>query len=94
VVYTISSFTLGGTNAADFQLQTNTCTNGTALAAGANCSFTVVFRPVAAGARSATVNIATTANLNPTPTVSLKGTGTQVNLSTTSLTFAPQVVGK
>jgi FtsP/CotA-like multicopper oxidase with cupredoxin domain len=93
VSYTISSFTLGGTNAGDFQLQTNTCTNGSSVVAGANCSFTVVFRPTAAGARSAAVNIVTTANVNPSQTVNLTGTGTQVNLSTTSLTFAPQIVG-
>jgi hypothetical protein len=39
------------------------------------------------------VNIVTTANVNPTATLTLSGTGTQVNLSTTALTFAPQVVG-
>ena len=93
VAYTITSISLAGTNAADFVLNYNCPIGGAGLAAGANCSINLTFTPTAAGARSATVNIVTTANVNPTPTVGLSGKGTQVNLSTLSLTFAPQVVG-
>jgi len=92
VAYTISSITLTGTNAADFVLNYNCTIGGAGLAANGSCSINVTFRPTAAGARSAAVNIVTTANVNPTWTVPLSGTSTQVNLSTTSLTFAPQVV--
>jgi hypothetical protein len=48
---------------------------------------------MAAGTRTSSVVITTTANVNRTPAVGLNGKGTQVNLSTPSLTFAPQVVG-
>jgi FtsP/CotA-like multicopper oxidase with cupredoxin domain len=93
VAYAISSISLGGANTADFVLNYNCPINVSGVAAGGNCSMTVSFRPTAAGARSAKINIVTTANVNPNPTVTLSGTGTQVNLSTAALTFAPQVVG-
>jgi hypothetical protein len=93
VAFTITSIGLTGVNAADFTAN-NTCPTGaTGLAPGATCSVIVTFRPLAGGARNATVNIVTTANVNPNATLALSGTGTQVNLSTTALTFAPQVVG-
>jgi hypothetical protein len=92
VAYTISSITLTGTNTADFVLNYNCTIGGAGLAANGSCSINVTFRPTAAGTRSAALNIVTTANVNPTRTVPLSGAGTQVNLSTTSLTFAPQVV--
>jgi FtsP/CotA-like multicopper oxidase with cupredoxin domain len=91
--YTITSISLAGTNPADYVLNYNCLIGGAGLAPSAGCSINVTFRPTAAGTRSALVNIVTTANLNPKPSVSLSGLGTQVNLSTTALTFAPQVVG-
>jgi FtsP/CotA-like multicopper oxidase with cupredoxin domain len=93
IAYTITSITAGGTNPADFVLNYNCPINNTGLAPGASCSINATFRPTAAGARSALVNIVTTANANPKPSVALSGMGTQVNLSTVALTFAPQVVG-
>jgi hypothetical protein len=92
VAYTIGSISLVGSNPGDFVLNYNCPIGGAGLASNASCSITLTFRPTAAGARTATVNILTTANINRNPTVGLNGTGTQVNLSTTSLTFAPQVV--
>jgi hypothetical protein len=68
---TISSMTMGGANPGDFS-QTNTC--GTSVAAGANCTITVQFDPVAAGTRTATLTIADNA-ASSTQTISLSGTG-------------------
>lgn len=93
VAYTIASISLIGTNAADFVLNYNCPIGGAGLAANANCSISLTFRPTGGGARTAQVKILTNANVNPNPTVTLSGTGTQVNLSTLSLTFAPQVLG-
>lgn len=92
ISYSISSITLAGTNATDFVLNYNCPIGGAGLAGGASCALTVTFRPTAANVRTAVINIATTANVNPNPTVTLSGKGTQVNLSTLALTFAPQVV--
>jgi FtsP/CotA-like multicopper oxidase with cupredoxin domain len=95
VAFTINSISLTGTNVTDFVLNYS-CPVGGALGgpppAVASCTISVTFRPTAAGARSASVNVATTANIIPNPTITLSGKGTQVNLSTLSLTFAPQVV--
>jgi len=87
----ISSITFAGTNPADFS-QTNTC--GTSLAGGASCTISVTFTPTATGARSATLNVNDDAAGSP-QTVSLSGTGTApaVTLSSSSLTFATQLVG-
>jgi len=92
VPYTITSISLAGANAADYVLNYNCPIGGAGLAAPGSCSINLTFRPTASGPRTATVNIVTNANMNPTPTVALNGTGTRVNLSTLSLTFAPQVV--
>ena len=90
VAFAINTVALTGTNSTEFVLS-NGC--GASLAAGGNCVLTVSFRPAGSGSRTATVNISTTANVNPNPTVALKGTGTQVNLDATVITFAPQVIG-
>jgi hypothetical protein len=61
--------------------QTNNC--GTTLAAGANCTINVTFKPSAGGPRNGTLSIAD--NANPSPqTVSLSGTGMDFSLSTSS----------
>lgn len=67
---------VSGANAADFT-QTNNC--GTSIAAGANCAITVTFRPSAAGARSATLNVATGAGAL---TASLSGSGAAASAPT------------
>ena len=88
---TISSLTLTGTNPGDFT-QTNTC--GSSVAAGANCTVSVTFKPAASGTRTAAVTLTDNASGSP-QAVSLSGTGTAAaaSLSPTSLTFASQAVG-
>jgi FtsP/CotA-like multicopper oxidase with cupredoxin domain len=94
VTYSITSISLLGTNPTNFVLNYNCPIGGKGLAAGTSCSVNLTFRPVTAGASlTATVNIITTADVNPTTTVPLSAKATQVNLSTLSLTYAPQVVG-
>jgi hypothetical protein len=83
----ISSITASG----DFS-QTNNC--GAGLASGASCTINVTFTPSQTGARSGAITISD--NASPaTQTISLTGTGTgtQVNLAPSSLTFSPQLVG-
>ncbi len=93
IAFTVTSIAAAGGNAADFTTNYTCPIGGAGLAPGANCAINVTFRPLAAGARSTTVTVITTANVNPKPTIALGGTGTQVNISTQALTFAPQVVG-
>ena len=71
---TISSILLGGTNAGDFS-RTTTC--GATLAAGANCTISVTFRPGKKGTRTATLTITDNSNAVPNSrqTVSLTGNG-------------------
>ena len=89
---TISAYTFTGTNASDFA-QTHTC--GTTLAAGANCTISVTFRPAATGSRSASLSISDNAAGSP-QVVTLTGTGIAAapvaSLSPTSLTFGNQTV--
>jgi hypothetical protein len=83
----ISSITASG----DFS-QTNNC--GAGLASGGSCTISVTFTPSQTGARSGAITVSD--NASPaTQTISLTGTGTgaQVNLAPSSLTFSPQLVG-
>ena len=85
---TVTGVTVTGTNAADFA-QTNTC--AATVAPGGTCTVSVTFAPAAAGARGATLTVATDAGPRP---VSLSGTGSTASaaLAPTSLTFAAQTV--
>lgn len=71
---TMSSIAIGGTNASDFK-QTNNC--GASLAAGANCTISVTFKPTKKGARSATLTITDNSNANAgsQQNVTVGGTG-------------------
>ena len=97
---TISSITASG----DFA-QTNNC--GTSVAAGENCTVSVVFTPTATGTRSGTLSISDNSSGSP-DTVTLTGTGVAVappatpgatvddpvvSLSPSSLSFASRAVG-
>ena len=85
----ISSITIGGNNVTNF-LQVNDC--GANLAAGASCTISVTLKPKAPVALSAQVWVIDSLG---TQKVSLSGSGVapQAQLSTASLTFAPQLVG-
>lgn len=52
----ITTVTVAGTNSADFTKGSDTCA-GQALAPGASCTFTITFKPGAAGARSGRVTV-------------------------------------
>lgn len=58
----ISSITITGTNAGDYG-QTNTC--GSSLAAGANCTISVIFTPTTTGTRTASVSISDNVSGSP-----------------------------
>ncbi len=92
---TISSLKVAGTNPHDFPIA-KSC--GTSLAAGKSCAITAKFAPKAAGALSASLEIAGNA-VNAPQSVALTGTGftapaAAVRLSATSLSFGDESVGK
>jgi two-component sensor histidine kinase len=89
----ISSVTIGGTNAGDFAIGSNTC--GVTLATGASCSVSVTFDPTAAGSRAASLVFADSAGNSP-QSASLTGTGVGVaaaNLSPNALSFGNGNIG-
>ncbi len=88
---TINGITITGANATDFSENGN-CS--AVLGAGASCQVTVIFKPLAAGNRSASISISDNAAGNP-HSVSLTGTATQaaVSLSPSTVNFANQLVG-
>jgi hypothetical protein len=85
----ISSATIGGTNASDFAiLPASTCTSS--LAGDSKCTYNITFTPSINGAESATLSVS---DADGTQTATLKGTGIGAALSPTTLTFAAQGVG-
>ena len=81
----ISSLSITG----DFS-KTTTC--GTSLAANANCTINVSFKPTATGTRTGTFTIEDADPTSP-QVVNLSGTGTVVSLSPTTLSFAAAIGG-
>jgi hypothetical protein len=71
--------------------QTNTC--GTSVASGGSCKFSVKFEPTKSGTQAGSVSIADNASGSPQK-IALSGTGTDVQLAPTSLSFGNQLVGK
>jgi hypothetical protein len=92
---TISTVTLGGTNASDFAKSADTCTGAT-IAPNGTCTVSVTFTPSAIGSRSASLNFTDNASGSP-QTVNLTGTGVATapvaGVSPGSLTFSNQSVG-
>jgi hypothetical protein len=82
-------FAITGADPGDFA-QTNTC--GSSVAAGANCTINVTFKPTGINGRSASLSIRDNASGSP-QTVNLNGTGTVVELNPTSLSFGLHPVG-
>ncbi len=69
---TVKTFTFTGTDSGDFAVSAHTC--GPTLGTKSTCTISVVFKPKATGARTATLNVTDSANNSP-QTVSLSGTG-------------------
>ncbi|HLY41244.1 MAG TPA: choice-of-anchor D domain-containing protein [Terracidiphilus sp.] len=81
------TISITGSNSSDFS-QTSTC--GSSLAAGANCTISVVFTPGATGSRSGTLSVADSASGSP-QTLAITGTGEApftLSASTTSVSVA------
>jgi len=95
---TLTAFTLGGSNAADFRIDgSSSCTAGQALAAGAQCTLVVGFTPSAAGTRSATLALSA-GNASTPDAIALGGVGTAagapaLGLSAESLAFVAPASG-
>jgi hypothetical protein len=92
-----TSIAVTGANAPDFTLG-GSCAVGTGLPPGSGCTVTVVFMPLAVGARSATLSLASNAS-NGSASVALSGTGTAtaapaVTLSPSSVAFGSVAVGQ
>ncbi len=80
----IGGIAVGGSNSGDFRVAGGSCASGAALAAGASCTVQLVFRPTAAGARSAALSISHNAT-GGASSVALSGTGNAVAQATLSL---------
>jgi hypothetical protein len=95
---TLSSFTYTGANTSSFVQTGITC--GTTLAANAACAIAIAFKPAAAGALTATLNIADSATGSPQK-ITLTGTGVAsggngtltITPASLSLAFASTSVG-
>ena len=74
---TITGIAVGGTNSANFS-QSNTC--GSSVAAGANCTISVTFKPTASGASSASVTVSDNAGGSP-QSVALTGNAADFSLA-------------
>ncbi|MGA2743553.1 MAG: choice-of-anchor D domain-containing protein [Candidatus Sulfotelmatobacter sp.] len=71
--------------------QTNTC--GSSVAAGANCTISVTFRPTQINSRFGSITVTDNAPTSP-QVVSLTGVGTYISLSPASLSFGTVALGK
>jgi hypothetical protein len=93
LILTISSVTIGGVNAGDFD-QTNDC--GSGLYPDLTCTITVTFKATQKGPRSAFVSITDDATGSPQQ-IALSGTGLlsgpDATLLPANLTFPTQIVG-
>jgi hypothetical protein len=69
---TISSVTIGGTNAGDFKQTATTC--GATLGAGASCTVSIAFAPTATGTRTGMLTVNDSAVTSP-QSIALSGTG-------------------
>jgi hypothetical protein len=87
-----ATMNISGISASGDFSETNTC--GATLAAGANCTVSVIFTPTQSGARTGTLSVADDASGSP-QTVGLTGTGVApiAQWSPSSLSFGNQVLG-
>ncbi len=77
----VTAITITGANAGDFAT-TNTCGGAGGILPKMNCAISVTFKPTAAGARTATLNIADNVGTG-TQMVALTGTGGAATLTLT-----------
>jgi hypothetical protein len=84
---TISTVTIGGTNAGDFATSADTCTGAT-LTPNGTCAVSVTFTPSAMGSRSASLNFTDNAAGSP-QSITLAGTG--IAAATTTAVSAPAI---
>jgi len=89
-VLDISSIAITGANSGDFSF-TTTC--GTSLAAGTDCTISVIFTPTVIGARSADLVINSNDLLAPTIVIPLSGTGSFLRVLPSTLVFDAQLIG-
>jgi hypothetical protein len=90
--FAIQGVTMGGTNGADFDKTSDTC-SGAAFQPGETCVIRVIFRPTSVAFSEALLTIADNAAGNP-HFVPLFGIGTsELNLSESSLSFGESLVG-
>jgi hypothetical protein len=82
------SSSISGADAADF-VKTAATTCGTSLGAKAGCAISVAFKPGAAGARSATLNITDSPDVDGPHAVSLSGSGVATPTPTPTATATP-----
>ncbi|NGZ87592.1 choice-of-anchor D domain-containing protein [Duganella aceris] len=83
----IATLTLGGNQPGDFVVG-GSCAANASVSSGASCTITTVFKPTAAGARSADLMLVTDGGAQFH--LALNGVGVAVAVSAPSLTVAPQ----
>jgi hypothetical protein len=89
--YSVSSIALGGADAGDFTLTSNSCPIGS-FGPASNCSITINFAPTATGTRTATLTVTDTAPGSPR-VATISGIGDKIALVPANLTFPAQPVG-
>lgn len=71
----LDAFAFSGAAAGDYRVDpSSSCSSGGSLAGGASCSLQIVFAPITAGARSASLGV-TSSNATPPTAASLSGNG-------------------
>jgi hypothetical protein len=88
---TVTAFTVGGANSADFAASSTTCTGATLVAAG-TCTINVIFTPTTLTAETAQISI--TDDANSPVLVNLTGTGAlpTATPSPTTVAFGNQII--
>lgn len=93
VTLSVIGISISGAQSGDYS-QTNTC--GSGLAAGATCTISVIFTPLASGLRTAAIQISDNA-FNTPQTINLTGTGATpspaASVTPGTLAFSSQYVG-
>jgi len=83
----IGTISIAGAAAGDFSVAGGSCANGGAVAAGASCTVQASFKPMAAGARAASLTITHNAT-GGSSSVALSGTGNATPQATIALSAA------